>query len=76
MAAEYDFSKGVRGRYAARFPAGTKVVVISPDVAQVFPDSASVNEALRRLMRAPARVTASRTAKGRKGAARVKGKRG
>ena len=44
---DYDFSKGVRGKYAARFAAGTNVVVLSPDVAEVFPDSESVNEALR-----------------------------
>ena len=48
---DYDFSKGVRGKYAARFAAGTNVVVLSPDVAEVFHDSEAVNEALRTLVR-------------------------
>jgi hypothetical protein len=50
MADEYDFSNGVRGKYADRFPIGSKVVVIAPDVARVFPDSKAVNRALRRLV--------------------------
>ncbi len=45
---EYDFSKGVRGKYAARY-AGSNVVVLEPDVARTFPDSKSVNAALRAL---------------------------
>ena len=48
---DIDFSGGVRGKYAARYAAGTNVVVLSPDVAEVFPDSAAVNEALRTLVR-------------------------
>ncbi len=51
MLDEYDFSNGVRGKYAERYAQGTNVVVLSPDVARVFPDSASVNEALRALIR-------------------------
>ena len=51
MLNEYDFSKGVRGKYAKRFAKGSNVVVLSPDVAKVFPDSASVNEALRALIK-------------------------
>ena len=47
MLNEYDFSKGVRGKYAKRYAAGSNVVVLLPDVAEVFPDSESVNEALR-----------------------------
>lgn len=39
MLDEYDFSKGVRGKYAKRYAEGTNVVVLSPDVAQVFHDS-------------------------------------
>jgi hypothetical protein len=50
MLAEYDFSGGVRGTYAARYAAGTNVVVLAPDVAEAFPDSNSVNEALRALI--------------------------
>jgi hypothetical protein len=44
---EYDFSKGTRGKYAERFAAGSNVVVLDPDVAHMFSDSASVNRALR-----------------------------
>lgn len=51
MLGEYDFSKGVRGKYAKRYAEGTNVVVLSPDVAEVFPDSDSVNEALRVLVK-------------------------
>ena len=50
MRAEYDFSGGVRGKHAARYAQGTNVVVLDPDVAKAFPDSAAVNEALRALL--------------------------
>lgn len=46
---EYDFSGGVRGKYVSRFPKGSNVVVLDPDVAQIFTDSESVNQALRAL---------------------------
>ncbi len=48
---EYDFSKGVRGKYAKRYAEGTNIVVLSPEVAEVFPNSESVNEALRILVK-------------------------
>lgn len=47
----YDFSNGVRGKYIERFREGSNVVVLSPDVAEVFTDSESVNEALRTLIK-------------------------
>lgn len=47
MRKEYDFTGGVRGKYARRFAEGTNVVVLDPDLAQLFPDSKSVNDALR-----------------------------
>jgi hypothetical protein len=50
MRDEYDFSGGVRGKHARRFAAGSNVVVLDPDVAKAFPDSAAVNEALRALL--------------------------
>ncbi len=50
MRDDYDFSDGVRGKYASRLAEGSKVVVIDPDVAEEFPDSEAVNEALRTLM--------------------------
>jgi hypothetical protein len=49
MRPEYDFSSGVRGVTAARYAQGTNVVVIDPDVLDVFPDGKSVNETLRAL---------------------------
>ena len=49
----YDFSHGVRGKYSQRFAEGTNLVVLEPDVARSFPDSASVNEALRKLLSDP-----------------------
>ena len=50
MLAEYDFSQGVRGKYAKRYAEGTNVVVLSPDGAHFFPDSEAVNAALRALV--------------------------
>ena len=49
MLPEYDFSGGVRGKYANRFAEGTIMVVLDPDVAELFPDPQSVNDALRAL---------------------------
>ncbi len=46
---EYDWSKAVRNPYASRYAAGSNIVVLAPDVAALFPNSASVNEALRSL---------------------------
>lgn len=47
MRDEYDFSEGVRGKYAERFARGSNVIVLDPDVAEVFADSEAVNQALR-----------------------------
>jgi hypothetical protein len=49
MRAEYDFGRGVRGVTAARYAQGANVVVVDPEVLDVFPDATSVNEALRAL---------------------------
>jgi hypothetical protein len=50
MLPEYDFRGGTRGQYAAQFE-GSNVVVLAPDVAKEFPDSASVNDALRAILK-------------------------
>ena len=50
MRVEYDFSNGVRGKYAKRFKEGTNIVVLAPEVAEIFPDSAAVNDALMALV--------------------------
>ena len=64
MKGEYDFSRGVRGKYAAMFPPNTIAVVLAPDVAAVFKTARAVNEALR------ARLPGKRARKSGKGPAR------
>ncbi|AFZ28056.1 hypothetical protein Cylst_6085 [Cylindrospermum stagnale PCC 7417] len=54
LRSEYDFSQlegGVRGKYVERYREGTNLVLLAPDVAQAFPTSDAVNEALRLLIR-------------------------
>ncbi len=46
----YDFKGGVRGKYAKSFAGSCTVVVLEPDVAEVFPDAGSVNETLREVI--------------------------
>jgi hypothetical protein len=60
MHPEYDFSNAVRGVTAARYAQGTNVVLLDPDVAQLFPHSRAVNEALRTFARL-GRVTLRKT---------------
>ena len=61
MRAEYDLRAGVRGKYYQQYMKGTNVVVLDPDVAEVFRDSESVNQALRLLIDiAKKQVTQSR----------------
>jgi hypothetical protein len=57
MLDDYDFSQGVRGKYVERFAQGSNVVVLAPDVAEIFPDSESVNTALRLLVEVAGRST-------------------
>jgi hypothetical protein len=52
MRTHYSFKGGQRGRYAHLFPQKAHLVVLSPEMAAVFPDSDSVNEALRTLVKA------------------------
>ena len=49
MRDEYDFSRGVRGKYSRRYAQGTNVVVLEPDVARAFPNAKAVNRSLRAL---------------------------
>jgi hypothetical protein len=49
MRPEYDFSGAVRGATTIKYAQGANVVVVAPDVVDVFPDGAAVNEALRAL---------------------------
>jgi hypothetical protein len=71
MRSHYDFSGGVRGKYAERYAEGTNVVVLDPDVADVFKDAESVNETRRAVARiidlqSKKRRTASRTSRSRR----------
>jgi len=66
---DIDFSGGVRGKYAARYAESSNIVVLSPEVAAVFPNSEAVNEALRTLVRLSGktvRVPTTTTRKGRR----------
>ena len=56
MRAEYDFSGGVRGKYVDRYRQGANVVLLDPELAEAFPDSKSVNDALRALVAIAARA--------------------
>jgi hypothetical protein len=50
---EYDLSKlkgAVKGKYAKRYKAGTNLVLLSPDIAEYFPNEQAVNSALRSLV--------------------------
>ena len=49
MLPEYDFSRGMRGKYARRHAQGTNIVALEPDVAQAFPTADAVNKSLRAL---------------------------
>ena len=54
LRAEYDLAQlqgGVRGKYVQRYDEGTNLVLLAPDVAEVFPDDDAVNEALRLIIR-------------------------
>ena len=51
MRDNYDFSKGVRGKYAEKYKKGTNIVLLDPDVAKEFPNAEAVNDALRNVIR-------------------------
>jgi len=54
MREEYNFSKlknKVKGKYAERYASETNIVVLAPDVARVFKNEKSVNDALRMLVK-------------------------
>lgn len=62
MSREYDFSKGVRGKYAARFARMKLKVMLDPDVAAALPTSDAVNQALRPLAKLIVARTSRRAA--------------
>ncbi len=67
MRDHYDFSGGVHGKYAARYAEGSNVIVLAPDVAEVFTDSVAVNEALRTLVRISAKTQRARPTSKKRG---------
>ncbi len=60
---EYDFSKGKKNPYAERANAKSSVVLIEPELQDLFPDSDAVNEALRLLVKAGKRASKMRGTK-------------
>ena len=71
MRPEYDFSAAVRGKYHKQYLEGTNVVVLEPDVAKRFKNSASVNKVLRTYLKSSRRgLAAGSTTTIRKRAAR------
>ncbi|MEA3226783.1 MAG: hypothetical protein U9Q07_12605 [Planctomycetota bacterium] len=71
---DFDYSKAVRGKYSKRLlTEGANVVILEPDVAKAFGDSATVNEALRSLLdisRSTQRLTKRSAARKKKTACR------
>jgi hypothetical protein len=68
LRSEYDLSQlkgGVRGKYYKRAAAGTNLVLIEPDLADLFPDAKAVNRALRVLAEAAQSATASKRRRAR-----------
>ena len=49
MLPQYDFAKGVRGKYTRRYARGSNVVVLDPDAAELFPNAEAVNRSVRSL---------------------------
>ncbi len=47
---EYEFRRGARGKYRARYLEGSNVVLLEPDVARAFPTAGVINQALRALL--------------------------
>jgi hypothetical protein len=68
LRAEYkrsDFKKLERGRYSERIRASSNVVVLEPEVAAVFPNSAAVNKALHSLLEVAESVSRRTSGSGR-----------
>jgi hypothetical protein len=64
MRSEYDFSKGTRGKYSARYAKGSNIIVLDHELAKLFPDSKAVNDALRALADVADRQTRRRRKSG------------
>ena len=51
MLDEYDFSNGIRGKYAQAYRESVNIIKIDKDISKIFPDAKSVNDALRTLIK-------------------------
>ena len=67
MRQEYDFSSGVRGKHFRAYQKGTNIIFLEPDIAEVFKDSGSVNQALRLLLDLAGQAVKKNLAKGSSG---------
>jgi len=63
---EYDFSKGIRGKYAKAYHQESNVIVLDPDVAARYSNSEAVNQALRTITAITIRSTERRPHSGRR----------
>ena len=54
---DFDFSKGVRGKYYKQYMESSNVVVLDSDVAASFPNATAVNAALRAMLQFTAQAT-------------------
>ena len=62
-----ELGKGIRGKYFAEYKKGTNLVLLSPDVAKAFPDDASVNDALRSLIKIARQTGLTKASRGTRG---------
>ncbi len=63
MRKEYDFSSGaIVGKYASRYASGANIILLDRDLARIFPDSKSVNNALRLLRDAALKASLTKRA--------------
>jgi hypothetical protein len=72
---EYDLSKlkgGVQGKYYRQATTGTNLVLIEPELTEVFPDTESVNRALKLLADTAALATGKTRQRGKTGNKRLK----
>jgi len=63
MLSHYDFRGGVRGKYAQHYSRSENLRVLAPDLLDAFPDSESVNEALRTIVRITSEAAAPKKKK-------------
>jgi hypothetical protein len=68
-----DFSKLERGKYYDRVRANSNVIVLDPEIAAVFPNSAAVNKVLHSLVELAEAASGSNSSSGRRAHPRQSG---